>query len=311
MKLEPENQTIRMRSYLLGLLPESEQIALERLFFADLETLEQMREIEFDLVDSYVRGKMPDAERELFESHYLTTPHHQEQVEFARDLLRKADEQTSFPSSSSFQRSDSFWRRILASLTMPQFTLGAVTMAAILIFSGGIWLSRQRANLQQEIARLNAERSAEQQRSRELERQVAQQSNQNSQLSTELDQLRKESLPATRPTLASFILLPTMRGQSEQQTLKIPPGTQQVRLQIKIESNDFSRYKIALHPVDGGQSWNPGPVNAVTDKKGTTISVKIPAARFSSGDYILMLNGVDAAGAIEEINRYFFRISTK
>ncbi len=308
MKIESENQTNRMRSYLLGQLPESEQIALEQLFFADRETLEHMQEIEFDLIDSYVRGKLPDAERQQFESHYLTTPQHLEQVEFAKELLWHADEQTS---KSPSQQSDSFWQLLLASLRMPQFALGAATMAAILIFSGGIWLNRQRANLQQEIARLNAERSAEQQRSRELEERVAQQNQQNSQLNTELDRLRTENAPATRPTLASFILLSTVRGGSQQQTLKIPLGTNRVRLQIKLESNDFSRYQITLRPVDGGQSWNPGPVNAVTDKKGTTISVKIPAARFSSGDYILTLNGVDPTGAIEEVNRYFFRISTK
>ena len=44
-----DNQEVRMRRYLLGELPEAEQLALETEFFADASLLEQMQDIETDL----------------------------------------------------------------------------------------------------------------------------------------------------------------------------------------------------------------------------------------------------------------------
>ena len=49
--------------YLLGDLPDAEQLALEQAFFADGETFERVWEIENDLVDRYVRGRLSAAEK--------------------------------------------------------------------------------------------------------------------------------------------------------------------------------------------------------------------------------------------------------
>src|SRR5690242_7522625 len=91
MKTEADGQSELMRRYLLGALTEAEQIALEQQFFADGELLDRVWATENELVDGYVRGRLPQTEREQFERHYLASPQHRERVAFAQTLLQAAE----------------------------------------------------------------------------------------------------------------------------------------------------------------------------------------------------------------------------
>src|SRR5215471_17152465 len=86
-------QNERMTRYLLGDLPENEQMAVEQEYFADPEKFEEVWAAESDLVDHYVRGRLPRGERELFERNYLQSPKHRDRVTLARKLLEAADRQ--------------------------------------------------------------------------------------------------------------------------------------------------------------------------------------------------------------------------
>lgn len=305
MTTTTDKQELRMRRYLLGDLPEAEQLALEAEFFADGNLLEQMQDIETDLVDEYVRGLLTKAEQRQFERHYLTTPAHRERVTFAHELLRAANGQA-LP--QFVPPKESLWEKLLASLRAPQFAFGAAVTAAVLLIAGFVWLKNQQSGWQQQIARTEAERATERQRLRELEAQLAQQNQLNSELSAELERLRAASpKPISLPSVFSFVLMPGVRG-GEQQTLKLPPGAEQIRLQMKLDSNEFSRYSASIRVVGGGQSLSAQPARATTNPNGVTVSVNIPANKLSNGDYILTLTGIGSTGAREEINRYFFRL---
>ncbi len=301
MKAENETLINQMRGYLLGSLPEPEQIALEQSFFADSETLERLQEVEFDLVDSYVRSRLPVNERQQFERHYLTTPQHRERVAIAKELLRVVDKQV-LPQPNQAQ--ESFWKKLWADLSAPQFAFGIAVTAVLLLMIGGGWLAIQKTLWHQQRQK---ERVAELSRKTELENQIAQQNERNAELNSELERLRGETAPATQPTLFSFTLLPTIRG-GEQQVLKIPAGTDQVRLLMKTESVAYRRFQTTIRQVDGDGSWNQSANAPKQTNGGATVSVKIPANKLRSGDYILTLTGVDAAGSTEEINRYSFRV---
>jgi cell division protein FtsL len=305
-----DNQESLMRRYLLGNLPEPEQLTLEAGFFADGNLLQQVQEIETDLVDEYVRGTMPKTEQQQFELHYLTTPDHKERVAFARQLLQAANEQAVPQPAHS---KESLLEKLLAALRAPQFAWGAAATAVVLLVAVTVWLNNQKAVWQQQLSQSQSERSTEQQRIRELETQIAQQNERNAELSAELadlnQRLRAEPKPTVTQSLFSFILLSGVRGGGEQQTLKLPSGTAQIQLQVKLESQDYQRYSASIRPVDGGRSWGPQAASATTSSSGTTVSVKIPASKFSNGDYILTLTGVNATGIAEEINRYSFRFA--
>lgn len=309
----PIGQTKMLRRYLLGTLAEADQITLEQQFFADSEMLDRVWAVENELVDEYVRGRLTPAERKQFEQHYLASPVHRERVAFARTLLPMTHQ-----TARSDEATESFWAKMLAMLRTPQFALSAALVIAVTLI-GGVWLINQRSRWQQQIAQSQAERSAKEQRARELETRIAEQYERNSQLSAELEQLRAEQrrvveVPPAVPsgsTIFSFLLLPSVRAGSEQQTLKLPPNTSQVQLQTKIERSDYQRYQASVRAVDGGESWQATSVKASLIKNGALISVLIPAAKLTRGDYILTLTGVAADGTAEEIDRYFFRVASK
>ena len=56
-----------MKRYLLGELDESEQKALEEEYFTDSQLFDKMTQVESDLVDDYVRGRLPAETRKQFE----------------------------------------------------------------------------------------------------------------------------------------------------------------------------------------------------------------------------------------------------
>lgn len=74
------------RRYLLGDLPEDEAAALEELYFASQDALDQMRGAEEDLLDEYVAGSLPPAERRRFEARLLGSPLQRKRLAAARAL---------------------------------------------------------------------------------------------------------------------------------------------------------------------------------------------------------------------------------
>ena len=70
-------------SYLLGLLTEEDAERFDEMSIADDHVALDLRVVENDLVDAYVRGAMTDDTREQFELAYLSSPHRCSMVRFA------------------------------------------------------------------------------------------------------------------------------------------------------------------------------------------------------------------------------------
>ncbi len=296
-----------MRRYLLGLLPEPEQVVLEDRFFEDGELLSEMRAVEQDLVDAYVRGQLAPDEKSVFESHYLSMPRHAERVAFTRDLLALANAE---PSLKVTESREPFWRSWLSFIQIPQFGISAaLAMIAILLVSG-LLLFRERARWRKELAKSQAEQAAQKEKLSALEQEIAKGRADAAQLAAELERLRQQSTERQAPaTIFSFLLLTTARDQVEQQTLRLAPNAAQVRLQMKIRADAYKSYRVRIDPVDGGKNWESASVTARSAGVTTTLSVLVPARNLPSGDYNLELSGIDANGAAESIENYSFRVS--
>ena len=77
--------------YVLGLLPDEATERLDEASIADDEVAAQLRSVETDLVDSYVRGQLVGATLERFESYYLMSPRRRESVREAAHFVRALD----------------------------------------------------------------------------------------------------------------------------------------------------------------------------------------------------------------------------
>jgi hypothetical protein len=317
-------QDERITRYLLGDLPETEQTAIEREFFADPEMFEGIWAAENDLVDSYVRGRLSRGERELFERNYLKSPKHRQRVLMAGKLLEAADHSVSEDSSAPqiiesvpYRR---WWRgRVTEALNSPRILrTGLATAAMLLLFGGGVWLLLERVRLIHELGRTGDQLSEQQRRERAIADQLAAEREQSSQLKSELDRLletldqRPPRQPgqSRRPSILSFFLSPMLAprsGGGPHQQITISRETDLVRLQMKIEGGDSRRFQAAIRSVEGMRVVEH---RSLVPRSGE-ITIDIPAHKLPLGDYILTLSARAPTGETEEINRYFFRVIRK
>src|SRR5215470_2534384 len=72
--------------YLLGELPEEQQVEIEDRAFSDKDYLASITAVENDLIDEYVRGELSAADRQRFETRFLASAERRKRVEFAKAL---------------------------------------------------------------------------------------------------------------------------------------------------------------------------------------------------------------------------------
>jgi hypothetical protein len=298
-------QDKRMTRYLLGDLSETEQIAVEQEYFADPEKFEEVWAAENDLVDGYVRGRLPRGQRELFERNYLQAPKHRERVALARKLLEAANRQSveSGPAPSRFMET-------LSALLRPRFLAPAT--AFLLLLSSLSWLLVERSRLNGEVEKAQTLLSDQQRRERDIADQLAAEREQSRGLKSELDRLLETITPTppqTPPSIFSFLLRPSLdpRGSgADQRQFIIPPNTDIVRLQMEIKS-DSRRFQASIRAVGGRQVWSRRSIK----QKSGVITVDVPADKLPVNDYILTISVIHPTREIEEINVISFRVLGK
>jgi hypothetical protein len=309
--------------YLLGDLPEAEQLALEQEFFTDEEKFEQVWAVENELVDRYVRGGLSAVEKNLFEKNYLASPAHRQRVAFAETLVQAADSRRERRTADDENRHSVSWWTAFSRPFRGNLVQWSGAVATLLLVAGGLWLFTQSARLREQMNQLEEAKTVEQQRIEELEKEIADARQQSDRLAAELERLRQEQAkspdqpsiagspnPLERQSVVSLLLSPMiMRSGNDVQQLKISKATTEVLLQMRIQEPEARNFRVSLRTVEGAQVWSgsagkPG----APEKKGSTLAIRIPASKFSTNDYILTLSANNGANQRQEISRYFFTV---
>jgi hypothetical protein len=312
---KPDIQENLLRRYLLGDLPEPETNELELQILCDDEKFDEMGEIENQLVDGYVRGRLSSADQERFERHYQASPVHRQRVAVARNLVEEADrsKSTGIPVSAKLSLRSTFFDKFRLSLVSWQ----SVLAAAMLLFAMcSLWLFLDRSRLRHEQEQLRAESQSRQNREGALSQQLATAEAESQKLESENERLRIErngnSQPPTqpertqRPTIYSLLLSPMlMRGGGSPQTATISSQTDLVRLQMKVDQENSGGFQVSVRTVEGRRAWEQ---QIKPHARSSIITTQIPAGRLPVGDYILTLSATTPTGQPEEVNRYFFRV---
>jgi hypothetical protein len=321
MKTDVQEQLVYR--YLLGDLPEAEQLALEQAFFADGETFERVWEIENDLVDRYVRGRLSASEKALFEQNYLASPVHRERAAFARNIVEATDSAAApHQARTRTEPSTSWWASLLASLVGNSWRLAAVA-AMLLLAVASVWLFSERVRLRDQISQTQAMREALAQREQELQRQLEQQRASDAETENELARVR-DRLAQLEEQLASgghrpeqrdlkvvaFNLAPQTRGIGRIPTVTVPSGTDNVALTLELETHDFPAYQAALKdPATGKVIWRSGRLKAGGNAK--TVQVRLSSSSLNQQNYVVELSGISATGVAEIVSSYPFRVVTQ
>jgi hypothetical protein len=174
----------------------------------------------------------------------------------------------------------------------------------------------QQLRLHNRLAQDQTERAALVQRQEELTKQLEQQRTADAKTVEELQRVRQslaelEQHTAAKPELsvASFVLLPPVRGVSKLPTLSIPKGIEEVVLLLELESDDFSRYGVKLKTAATGRIlWSKANLRATLSGEAKGITVALPAGLLTSRLYSLELTGISAEGKSELLGSYPFQV---
>lgn len=304
------NQEQLIQRYLLGELAEAEQAALEEAYFNDQRLFDQMVQAENELVDKYARGLLSPAMRESFEKHYLAHPKRRERANFARALAARLDEGNEVAAVTRTS-SESLSNRLLSSMRGPRLAWGfALALLLMTVVAGWSLLETQR---------LRRDLSAQEQRERVLQQQAASERQRAEQLAAELER-RRDDQPTVSPSptpiksAQAFVSLVLAVGGTRSidgatpARLVIPPGTEQVRIQLNLRENAYSIYRVVVQAADSREVFGSGRIVAKRAGSGATLTLTLPAQTFTNGDYILTLRGVTSSGEVEDVSKSIFSV---
>ena len=312
--------------YLLGELPEEQQVEIEDRAFADKEYLASITAVENDLIDEYVRNELSETERRRFESRFLASAERRKRVAFAKALAGVASEAPVVetarrpvvaPAAVSWRESlEAFIRGLIP---VPRF---AMAIGMVVVLGGSISLVGEMLRLRNQINTLQAENQSrqgelqrqfesERQRSEELASRLNQEKQQREQTDESLRQLSETAeTPVPKPVIASLTLLAGIsRGASDKPRLALPENARLVRLHIGVEPEEpFKTYAVELRTVSGRSVWNRENL-PVRDRRGArAIGLTLPSTALKPGEYELTLKGVTEGGGTEDVGFYYFTV---
>ena len=315
--------------YLLGDLPEEQQVQIEDRAFSDKDYLASITTVENDLIDEYVRGELSVADRKRFETRFLASAGRRKRVEFAKALGTVVSESTA-PAKNAVRDVPRWsWRDSLYAFLSglnPAARLAFVA-AVILLIVGAGWLFIQTQRLRRQVNQLQAEKQSGQQN---LQQTLEQERKRNEELNARLDQEKQqreqtdESLrrltetteaknPAPSPVIASLTLLPGLsRGAGQKPNLDLSHDANLVRLQIGIDPEEpYKSFAVELRTLAGRQVWNRENLAPRTRRGTRAVGLTLPAMVLKSGEYELRLRGLTEAGASEDVGFYYFNVRKK
>ena len=318
--------------YLLGELPEEQQVEIEDRAFSDKDYLAAITTVENDLIDEYVRGELSAADRQRFESRFLASAERRKRVEFAKALRTafsesKAPEKNVFATATGWSWRESLYAFISGLNPAARFAFAA---AMLILLVGGAWLLTATLRLRSQLTQLQAENQSRQNQRQALEQQIETERKRNEELNARLNQEKQqreqsdESLrqlsetadstnPPPRPVIATLTLLPGLsRGGGDKPSLVMPGDARLVRLNIGIDPEEqYKNFAVELRTTTGRHVWNRENLAARNRRGARAVGLTLPASVLKSGEYELRLRGLKEGGEAEDIGFYYFDVKKR
>ena len=329
----------RLTAYLLGTLTEDEAEHLDELTFTDPDFAQVLDEAENELVDAYSNGELSGTELEKFETHYLASPRRREKVQFAEAFQEFAEQRSTAEYGLKIAEKEPQAKGSFSGL----FGFGTLQWgfaAAGLIFAVlGIWLVLENLALKRQVNDFARTTNGAIQQQDQVQQQI-----ESEQKSVNIDQHQPDHSQGqsewpiqnpentnaqdhnqTRPSnqnsrlgstsspsnisVATFVLLPQMRGSENMQPISIPSGASQVLFRLRLETSDFKQFKAVLRDQSTNQvMWQSRTVSAKQNAGQSTLDLRIPARLLHGDLYAISVSGISSSGPPENLSDYSFRI---
>jgi hypothetical protein len=297
----------RLIRYLLGLLPDEDAERLDEASITDDEVAARLLIVEDELVEDYLSDRLSGESLERFESFYLSSPRRRQAVRFARDLRHAANRIPGSPRTGMTsgaprapvhhqqplpsRRSSSGLRIVLR--WIPRRTLAAAA-ALLLLASGALLLQRVRLRSGPDDG--SSQRVAAERAAHELEQRVDDQRAGDADAVGESSRLGQSSGSSQAPGAVAVVLFPQTRSAGPIATVAPPPDADRVMFELRLESNEFPRYQVALRDPAASQTvWRSGWLAAAPSGDHPAVSVIVPVKILKPQHYSLELIGQDGA----------------
>jgi hypothetical protein len=314
LQQEPGWEDQQLARYLLGELSDEDADQIDERSISDETLAWRLREVEDELVDAYVGGRLSGDDLQRFKWFYLSSERRRDRVRFAEAFQQVAGSTNSQPLASR-------WRWLFERSVPLAWGVG---LAAALMLVGCGALLQQDVNLRQALHSMQAESATLERRTQDLLRQLATQRSEAARAAQDLAQARASledaisavpvsanASPRTLPPV-SLLLLPQARSAGSPATLTLPRAATQVALQLQLEFDDFRGYRIAIQ--DPGTSrviWRSERIPARASRGRPSLSVMVPARVLAPKLYAIELLGVGANGDAEVVGSYSFRVQRR
>lgn len=312
---EPRPDDQELVQYVLGQLPAAQLERVEEASFADEEAAARLTRVENDLVDSYVRGTLSGERLERFESYYLSSPRRAAQVRFAAGFVRTVDRA---PASADRGRVDAGRPGELVAIPAADrksdvpadphgtnrarrwnlpWRFAAIAAACVLVASGALLIERVRRVDRVEVQPGKSAASEQRVRERAAPPRLPDAGMQPGRVA-----------PPEPPAIA-MVLVPQMRAIDPVPAVVIPPGTERVAFELRLDAIEHSRYQVQLRdPASGRIVWRSAWVTASSSADRAAVPVAVPAKLLKPQHYSFELTGRSAAGAPEIVGSYTINI---
>jgi len=284
--------------YLLGNLPDTEEVQVEDRAFADANYLGALEAAEADLIDTYVRGGLSQSERRAFERRFLTSPNCWSKVEFARALARVTAESTEPERRPQRQTWLSFIRGWSPAVQL------AAGVAALICIIGPSWLVFQNVAMRSRVAVLESQRHDLETREQRLRRQLGEE-----QSRTGTPAVQQQPSTGGAFAVASLVLVPGLsRAETRVEELVLSPSAQIAHIEIQLEARDnYTQFRAELRTRRGEEVMTRSNLPRHRTSTGYAVSFDVPASALAVGDYELSLKGADHQTVVE-IGYYYFSV---
>jgi Sec-independent protein translocase protein TatA len=321
--------------YLLGSLATDETERLDELSVTDDEFADSLTAAENELVDAYVQGELSGSTLQQFEAAYLRSTYRQQKVSFAQSLKLYTEQNVSLAAANapSVSRPRGPAKAVSAGSfskfgLLPRFVPMGLAAAALVFLVLGGWLIFDNGRLRKQIRDVqqitddirkrqeDAERDLEKRRQESttgsqelvgLQQQSEGLDQRKSQNTAEPDSNNKSRSTSGEVRIASFTLMPQLRGIGEVRILHVSPKNTLIAMKLQLEPNNYSDYRVVLLDGSNRSLWRSTQLKAEKGNDNKTLSIRFPSALLSSRIHVLQVYGIDA-GKSEPLSAYPFKV---
>ena len=293
-----------LTQYLLGNLPEDEQLRVEQQFFSDDQVFDELLAVEDELVYEYALGHLAPGEQERFAQRFLTSAAGERRVAIARGVVeRLATQPAAFCPTTVRSTADT------TTVWQPGLAWAATVLLAIglgLLGSYTIGVRRQLADARAELDRqMSASHAGDARARAEIERERAARA----ELERRLAERTSPAAPsASSSTVLSLVIAPGLLRDAPTRRVELTSTAAGLQLQLTLPRDaDYSSFNVTLRTAEGREVWRRSGLRPSSTDTGRALVVTVPAASLIPADYELSLQGTTGS-ATEDVAEYYFTV---